>query len=245
MSLKRTARRIFFPEKCRECGEIIPFGKDKCACGLYDIFRIGENFCSHCAVESEFCRCDCSDSVLLPHVTAPFLYSGAIKEKIHELKFYGKTEHAEFFGHEMSARFQNAFPAVVADVVTFVPMTKTDLEKRGYNQSELIANAVSGELSLNKEELLFKIKATLNQHNLSKAERLTNLDGAFAPNPAFDLSGKTVLLCDDIKTTGTTLKKCCDVLFSAGAEDVYCLCAAVTDYFVPVFQIIKNKRKDF
>ncbi len=245
MNLKRTVRRIFFPEKCHECGSIIPINKDRCDCGFSDVFRISESFCEHCGAEAEFCCCCYKGSSFLPHVTAPFLYYGAIKEKLHALKFDSKIEEAEFFGHEMSMRFQKVFSSVKPDYVAFVPMTKSKLEKRGYNQSELLANVVADELLIDKSDLLFKVKDTLNQHNLSKNERLTNLNGAFAVNESYNLSEKTILLCDDIKTTGTTLKKCCDVLFSAGAKDIYCLCAAVTDYFVPISHVLKNQRKDF
>ncbi len=244
LTLKRTVRRIFFPERCRECGLIIPIGKDRCDCGFSDVFRISESFCKHCGAENEFCSCIHNGSAFLPHITAPFLYYGSIKERLHAFKFGGKTEEAKFFGYEMSVRFQAVFPSVKPDYVTFVPMTKLKLEKRGYNQSELIAQVIANELSVENADLLFKIKNTLNQHTLSKAERLTNLNGAFAANNGYDLSGKTILLCDDIKTTGTTLKKCCDVLFAAGAKDVYCLCAAVTDYFVPISHVLQNRRNN-
>ena len=75
-----------------------------------------------------------------------------------------------------------------------------------------------------------KTVETKKQHNLSATERMTNLDNTFRLKSGADVRGKTVILCDDIKTTGTTLKKCCDVLFENGARDVYCLCIAVSDY---------------
>lgn len=134
----------------------------------------------------------------------------------------------------MSLRFAAVYPLVAPDYVCAVPLTAAKLQKRGYNQSELLARRVCDELLLEYAELIFKVKDTLNQHNLSKQDRLSNLNSAFSVNGEYDLDGKTVLLCDDIKTTGTTLKECSDVLLNSGAKDVYCLCAAVTDYFVPI-----------
>lgn len=234
MNLKRTIKRIFFPEKCEHCGEIIPIECEACDCEGARLPRVGESFCEHCGAEDDNCCCGMLGSAFLPHVTAPFFYSGEIREKIHRFKFGGATEEALFFGHEMSLRFATVFFEAKPDFVCPVPITRARFESRGYNQSELLADVISEELLIQKENLLLKVKDTLNQHNLTKLERQTNLDGAFCADERFDLKGKTVLLCDDIKTTGTTLKKCSDALFAAGASDVFCLCVAVTDYFVPV-----------
>lgn len=234
MDFKRTIKRIFFPEKCKYCGEIIPLGQEFCDCEGAKLPRVSENFCEHCGAETDNCCCDMLGSAFLPHITAPFFYSGEVREKIHRFKFDGETELALFFGHEMSLRFATVFFEAKPDFVCPVPMTRARFESRGYNQSELLAEEISNELLIPKENLLLKTKDTLNQHSLTKLERQTNLNGAFCVDSQFDLKGKTVLLCDDIKTTGTTLKKCSDALFEAGAKDVFCLCAAVTDYFVPV-----------
>ena len=243
LSLKRTIMRIFFPEVCHNCGKIIPINKSRCECGFSDVFRLSENICEHCGSETDYCSCHYGGSAFLPHVTAPFLYSGAIKDRIHDLKFNNKPEEADFLGHEMCLRFSLIFSAVQPDYVTFVPMTKSKLKSRGYNQSELLSEVVADELNFEKAELLLKVKDTLNQHNLSKSERLSNLNNAFSLNNDYSVSGKTVLICDDVKTTGTTLKKCCDVLFSAGAKDVYCLCAATSDFFVPIEHVLRKRQK--
>lgn len=230
-----TLKRIFFPEVCKNCGDIIPIGHKACtSCGFRMLPRVSEDFCEHCGSESDNCCCGYRGSAYLSHITAPFFYSGEIKERLHNLKFHQKPEESEFLAHEMSLRFASVYPKVAPDYVCAVPLTAAKLQKRGYNQSELLARQVCDELLLDYAELILKVKDTLNQHNLSKQDRLNNLDSAFSVNEEFDLDGKTVLLCDDIKTTGTTLRECSNVLFNAGASDVYCLCAAVTDYFVPI-----------
>lgn len=237
-----TIKRVFFPLVCDNCGEIIPLGRTFCSCGYRVLPRVSDSFCEHCGAETDNCCCDCFGSAFLAHITAPFFYSDEIKESILNLKFHGKVDEAGFLGHEMSLRFSEAFPGVTPDYVCAVPMTQGKIQRRGYNQSELLAAQICEELYLTFAPLLNKVKDTLNQHNLSKDDRLNNLKSAFSVNDAFELAGKTVLLCDDIKTTGTTLKECSDVLFRAGAKDVYCLCAAITDYFVPADKKLGKNR---
>lgn len=238
MSLKRTIRRIFFPEKCRDCGEIIPISKDRCDCSLIDRTRLSDYCCEHCGSEKELCTCHLTSSPFLIHITAPFLYSGTTRKRLQDFKFNGKTDEAEFFGREMSRRFSRIYPNAKADYVTFVPSTEEKQKSRGYNQSELLANVIGKELETDVATLLFKTRETHDQHSLMQFDRLTNLNNAFSPNEKYDIREKTVILVDDIKTTGTTLKMCSNVLYACGAREVFCLCAATTEYFTPFGQVI-------
>ena len=130
----------------------------------------------------------------------------------------------------MSERAAEAFSNVNFDLVTYVPISEKSLEKRGFNQSELLAKGVAERLFVPLQKTLLKIKETEFQHTLGEKERLSNLEGAFGLSDNVSVRGKTVLLCDDIKTTGATLKECSDVLYKNGAEKVCCLVYAVTDY---------------
>ena len=130
----------------------------------------------------------------------------------------------------MSVRFSEAYPLVKADTVTYVPMTERAQKKRGYNQSRLLALEISKRLLVPFDTLLVKQCDTKRQHDLTAEERTTNLVGAFGVADGADITGKTVILCDDIKTTGSTLAECVKVLKSCGAKEVYCLCAAISDY---------------
>ena len=81
-------------------------------------------------------------------------------------------------------------------------------------------------------DALLKCKETQKQHMLGQEERLTNLKGSiiFNPDKADDINGKTILLCDDVKSTGSTLNECISELYKAGAKNVYCACICVSDY---------------
>ncbi len=243
MKFRKTLKRVFFPERCNNCKELIPITQEKCSCGFSHVFRISESFCDHCGCEKISCSCLFASSAFLPHITAPFLYTGDIKDKIHALKFGAKLDEAVFLAQAMSQRFENVYHGIKIDYVCSVPMTEEEFNNRGFNQSSLLAENLSKALMLEKAELLFKIKDTSRQHTLKQKDRTVNLKKAFVANKKYDISGKNIILCDDIKTTGSTLKECSDVLFAAGANDVYCLCAAVADYFVPIEKRIQTARK--
>lgn len=227
--IKDKIKRIFFPKVCPLCGEIVPIEKRYCGCLGEEYNLVSKNFCRHCGAEKSGCSCG-ENGFSLPNITAPFYYSSLAKMRLLEFKFQKSKGESEFFGEKMAERFSVVFPSVKPDFVSFVPMTKEEREKRGFNQSGLLAFEVAKRLFVPCKGVLYKNKQSQAQHTLSQSERLKNLSGAFSVADKNAVKGKTIILCDDIKTTGTTLKRCCDVLFESGAKDIYCLCAAVTDY---------------
>ena len=131
----------------------------------------------------------------------------------------------------MSHRFVVSYPGIKADMVTFVPLSEKSYSERGYNQSELLAKEVAKNLSVSFQPLLKKIRETEKQHLLSASKRRTNLENAFCLNGNADIiNGKTIILCDDIKTTGYTFYICSEMLLKSGAKDVYCLSAAISEF---------------
>ena len=227
---KKRFLRIFFPERCKNCGEIIPIEKEECDCLKKRAIRISDEFCEHCGQSQENCVCHFENSVKLSHITAVFIYTGGVKEMISQLKFSRDKNSVPFLSYEMARRFRASFPSVNADTVTCVPCGKKTLEERGYNQSRLLALRVAKLLKTDYEDLLIKTKETHFQHNLSADERAINLKDAFAVADENLIKGKTIILCDDIKTTGNTLYNCSNELYKAGAKGVYCLCAALSDF---------------
>lgn len=228
------ARRLldlFFPRRCPVCGKLIPFGEDSCGCHSLETRRVHAPACEHCGAEADRCTCSLPGELTLGHVAAPFYYSGKPRDDVLELKFHGEKRRAERLGREMALCFAERFADVQPDVVTFVPMTKKSERARGFNQSALLAKAVAAQLFLPFGALLEKTRETETQHTLSEQERKTNLSRAFALRTQVDVRGKTVLLVDDIKTTGATLSECERTLLENGAASVYCLCCAVTEYF--------------
>lgn len=229
MSLKETLIRFLFPERCPLCRELLPLDVSTCPGCRDTAKRIPPDFCEHCGAEAAACQCS-NDSVKFSHFTAVYIYSGLTRARIHKFKFDGDLRTGRSLGDEMSFRAAEVFYSAKFDIVTFVPMTRSAEKKRGYNQSEILARQLAKRFFIPCQELLVKVRETPSQHTLNSKERQSNLENAFATAGNADIKGKTVVLCDDIKTTGTTLKKCESLLFDMGARDVYCISIAMTDY---------------
>jgi competence protein ComFC len=115
---------------------------------------------------------------------------------------------------------------LVFDTISFVPLSKKRLIRRGYNQSQIIASELSRLTKADLYQDLVKIKETKTQVGLTRKERIKNLEGAFALKNERKLAGKRVVLIDDVITTGATLDQCASVLKKAGAREVWGLTVA-------------------
>ncbi len=106
------------------------------------------------------------------------------------------------------------------DAVVPVPLHKKKLQKRGYNQSALIARELAGRLGIPLDErLLVRARETESQTRFDAAGRTRNMAGAFEARPA--AAGRKILLVDDVRTTGATLNECAKALRRAGADRIY------------------------
>ena len=226
MKIKAILPSVFFPERCPVCGRIRPFLKSYCPeCGI-DTNSISPDACPKCCHKN--CICNEVNNIELPHFTSVYYYRGQLKRSILRFKFNSESSFADIFGKAMAERIKTVYGDRVFDGICFVPMIKSKERIRGYNQSKLLALKISKELEIPLVECLAKENASADQKSLSAAERIENLKGGFSVTK--NIEGKVLILCDDIKTTGATLKECSDTLLSAGAEDVYCLSLAVTTY---------------
>ncbi|MBQ7117811.1 MAG: ComF family protein [Clostridia bacterium] len=220
--------RIFFPEKCPLCGKVLKINEDFCLCCGSDEVRLSDNCCEGCGKEKELCSCGTDCTASLAHITGVFSYEGLIRNMLISFKFAGRKSLYRYFGDCLAERVATVYAKADFDTVTFVPSSAESIKERGYNPARLIAEQTAKRLFIPCEELLIKSKETKKQHSLSGAERITNVKGSVSPKRSTAIKGKTILLCDDIKTTGATLRECCDILFSEGAGEVYCAAAAVT-----------------
>lgn len=108
------------------------------------------------------------------------------------------------------------------DEVAYIPMTKRDVRERGFNQCKVFAQKICERLEIEfNKDILIKTRQTLPQKNLSAKRREINLKGAF--KATCELYGKTVLLIDDVTTTGATLREAAKELVRAGAYKVVAL----------------------
>lgn len=159
---------------------------------------------------------------------APLWYEDLAREGILRFKFQGKSGAAEALG-ELIARCAAEQFSGEFDTVTWVPVSRKRLRKRGYDQAELLACAACRLWDTKPQRLLEKTVDNPAQSGLSDgAARRANVLGVYEICPGAEVRGKRVLLVDDICTTGATLRECVRVLKDAGAEDVVCVAAAKT-----------------
>jgi len=154
------------------------------------------------------------------------LYDDELKGLIHRFKYKGKTVLANIFSRLMIGYIKDNPEITEVDLVTVVPLHKERLKEREFNQSFLLADTISKEYSLALTNTLGKMRRTRHQNELTKGERLKNLKGAFSVLREADITGKRMLLIDDVMTTGSTLGECAKTLLNGGAKSVKCFTLA-------------------
>lgn len=154
-------------------------------------------------------------------------YASPIKERLFNLKYHNRPQIAQSLSPLLAARWQQfaADSAAAPDVIVPVPLHPRRQGERGYNQSELLAKALAGELSIPVlTHAVERVQYTLPMHSLSPNERHQNLSHAFAPGRRIDqIRGKNILLLDDIITTGATVQYSARVLHHGGAANIWAL----------------------
>lgn len=180
------------------------------------------NICSDCAEKIKpFGKLLKRENI--SELTAAVFYDDAVKVGIHKFKYSGARYVADTI-----AEFMKVPENWNVDYITAVPLTKERYKWRGYNQSIELAKIISEREGIPlKENALIKVRETDNQAKLTSSERRENLRGAFKANES--LKGISVLLIDDVITTGSTIAECAKVLKRAGAERVYAMAFAIVE----------------
>ena len=161
-------------------------------------------------------------------------YDGGLRELIHLLKYNGVRPAAAVLGRMLAqaiASLRSEFDQAPILVVP-VPLYKGKRLQRGFNQAELIARAALKQLKDERlqlgVDLLSRIRDTHSQIGLTSHQRRENLRGAFAVDRATEVTGRDIILVDDVYTTGTTAMECARVLSRAGARHVWVATVART-----------------
>lgn len=217
-----------FPPRCVFCDKVAPLKNGICAQCETKAKRIEEPVCLKCGMSKKNCECK-TKSRFYDGLCAPYEYEGAVRKGIHIFKFNSVRESAKPFSCMMARCVKKSFDKVSFDIVINVPASAASVKKRGFDQSALLARGVAKELGLVYDgTVIKKIYETKSQHLLSNLLRRGNLTGAFEVADKSKVEGKTVLLCDDVATTGETLDECAKMLYLAGADKIYCSVIALT-----------------
>jgi competence protein ComFC len=219
---------LFFPPQCGGCGAP---GARWCSSCQQRVEIIYLPVCEKCGQHSETgSRCvSCLDNP--PDYTALrsyAVYSGELRKAIHRLKYEGDMALAEVLARPMIQLLNSTTWSI--DLVAPVPIGSARRRQRGYNQAALLAwpLALSCSLSYRPHSLKRK-RETRSQVGLTGDERRTNVSGAFSSSASI-VKGKSILVVDDVTTSGATIEACTQTLLANGAKQVFGLTLARTAY---------------
>lgn len=148
-------------------------------------------------------------------------YEGALREIIHRWKYEEKTYLTPFFGEKLAEVFYRYWNPQSFDFILPVPLHSSRLRERGFNQALLLSKELSQRTRIPySKRLLRKRFPTPPQVDLSGEEREKGVRRSFHIPKAEEIEGRSVLLVDDVYTTGATANECSKVLLRAGAERV-------------------------
>lgn len=156
-----------------------------------------------------------------------FQYESLIRKLILRYKFSNKAYLNHFFANEIAKDEKTKEHLKQYDMIIPVPMHKKKMQKRGYNQTELVANELEKSLGISaRKDILSKVINTTTQSKLGGKARQSNIQHAFFIQNDIEVEDKKVILLDDIYTTGATSEECSRVLKEAGAKEILVLVLA-------------------
>ncbi len=199
---------LLFPPKCILCKRVLE--------------REETDLCHRCRTDGPVCPVSRIKIPFVESWAAVWYYEGAVRGSILRFKFSGKRSYAPGYGRALAMRLQQEYPEGF-DLLTWVPTGSRRIRKRGYDQAQLLAQAVGSELGITPVKLLNKIRNTPPQSRIrGDAKRRANVLGAYKTIDTAAFSGKRILLLDDVITTGATVSECARVLLTDGAKEVHC-----------------------
>jgi ComF family protein len=212
-----------FPPHCAGCKRS---GTILCTSCIAKFGPVQPSSCQRCGraiLEPDItCRICHNDPARLLGLCAVSSFEEPLRSCIHALKYEGNVRLAEPLGLLLAQRFSRTM--LEADAVIAVPLHSDRQKERGYNHAQLLAEVCAKQASVPfHEHMLVRHRATLPQVGLSMRERYLNIAGAFLCAPAYAtgaLVGRTIVIIDDVATTGATLEACAAPLFTAGAREV-------------------------
>lgn len=218
---------VFFPRRCPVCEEIVqPRGELICPDCIKELSPVRQPVCFRCGKElesdlMEYCF-DCSRHPRTFERNFALLnYNEAASNSMVSIKYRNRREYLDFYGRALCLRYGKMIRKIRPDILVPVPVHPSRMRSRGFNQAQVLAEIMGEILWIPVcEDALRRSKKTLPQKELNPLERLKNLEQAFEPGKLPEGVG-TVLVVDDIYTTGSTLEACTRVLRRMGVREVY------------------------
>lgn len=209
MKIQERLMRLLFPPKCVLCGQLLQEEET--------------DLCHSCRADTE--ECPVTRQRRLPFLDswlAVWYYEDWVRRSIIRFKFRGMRGYAACYGRLLAMKLQREHPDGF-DILTWVPVSGLRKFLRGYDQVELLADALGQELGMEPTALLKKVRHNRPQSSIrGEAQRRANVLGVYRVTEPGTLKNKKILLLDDVITTGSTVGECARVLLTAGCAEVHC-----------------------
>lgn len=231
----RSFADLFYPPQCRLCG--VPVGgagEPLCRRCKESLPRIREPFCEVCSqpfdghIEGMFVCPNCLDRRFdFVCAIAPMRMREGARELVHRFKYGRETSLAPVIaGWMLGAMEDFRLAAAGIDALVPVPLHPLREREREFNQAGLLAAQLSRRCLVPIMDVLQRVRYTETQTHFDRFQRMQNLLNAFQMRKNANVSDMTLLLIDDVFTTGSTLDACAKVLLGGGAGTVYAMTAA-------------------
>jgi len=216
---------LLFPPACGGCGKA---GLHWCPSCQERVPRIVEPFCEKCGIpvrKTGLCEKCQSEPPAYRLMRSWAVFESPIQNALHTLKY---RRNIGGLGDALALQIADYMQSLQwkLDAVIPAPLGRKRLQERGYNQVGLVARPLAYELELEyTPQALAKVRETRTQVGLTVSQRRENVSKAYQANPSL-VKRKSILLMDDVATTGSTISACTEALLFAGAHEVYVLTIA-------------------
>ena len=220
---------LIFPESCQGCNETLQKGEKLiCANCRYELPKTNNHLLDNNDLEKKFWG-----KVSVKRVLSflKFHKGGKVQNLIHQLKYGGQEELGRLLGEWYGLELYASSKLSESKLVVPVPLHKSRLKKRGYNQSDSFAEGLSRSLQIEwKPDVLERLDKSTTQTDKSRFSRWENVNRVFQLRKGVDVLEKNILLVDDVITTGATLEECARALLNGGAREVSIATIASAEY---------------
>ncbi len=222
-------KNLFFPPKCIFCQGVLPITHkipNICKTCSDKIIKLPVKKCDICkkpkdvGYDKPYCMYCAGQTADSAPVISLFAYEPEVRDSVLRFKFGNKPYYAKTYAYYIYERLKAYNENGSFDAIVPTPISLRRFFKRGYNQSYLLAKALSKYTKTPVIKALKKIKDTPPQSTLPKEKRMSNLKGSLVINSRANVPSR-VLLLDDVYTTGTTVATCAKLLRKNGAKHVY------------------------
>lgn len=216
---------LILPRICSHCNKRLN-NKEKLLCGscMSDLAEADE-----IDIENEFIMNFQSEEIISGLISGfQFRKDGALQSAVHSLKYNGAFQNGLFLGKLIGSNKALQIMDWGIDLIVPVPLHYQKKYERGYNQAYYIAKGISIKTGIKlRTDIIKRIRYTQTQTKLTSIQRKTNINAAFKAVRSKAIIGKSILLVDDIITTGSTITECAKTLLMNGALKVYAASIAI------------------